>query len=126
MLGKFILWLSTIAFVSYGIQCLLDPTTLEGFAGLTFSNGDGYAELGAMYGGLQTGFGIFLLMGALRSDMFRPALTSLVVVIGSLALGRLYSTLGAPEPVGMYTWGAMGYEFFTAIVAGIALQAAKD
>ncbi|GAB5452010.1 MAG: hypothetical protein Hals2KO_23380 [Halioglobus sp.] len=123
MLGKFILWLSTLAFVSYGIACLLSPELPAGYAGLAIASGDGYAEMGAMYGGLQTGFGIFCALGALRADLYRPALLLLVVVIGSLALGRLYSTLMGVGPVGFYTWGAMVYEFFTAGLALIALRA---
>ena len=122
MLGKFILWLSSISFISYGLACLFSPELPAGFAGLAFNNGDGYAELGAMYGGLQTGFGLFCLLGALRADLYRGALTALVVVVGFLALGRLYSTLTSPEAVAMYTYGAMIYEFFTALVAGIALS----
>lgn len=122
MLGKIILWISTISFVSYGLACLFSPSLPAGFAGLGILNGDGFAEIGAMYGGLQTGFGLFCLMGALREELYRPALTALGVVIGCLAVGRLYSTLTTTDAVGFYTWGAMAYEFATAILAGIALK----
>ncbi|MFT4520647.1 MAG: hypothetical protein ACI9JM_003051 [Halioglobus sp.] len=124
MLGKIILWLSTLSFISYGLMCLFSPETPANYAGLSVVNGNGYAELGAMYGGLQTGFGVFLLLGALRSDLYRAALTSLVVIVGGLALGRLYSTLTGDEAVGGYTYGAMAYEFATAILAGVALKKA--
>ncbi len=56
------------------------------------NSGDAFVEIGAMYGGLQTGFGLFCLLGALRKDFYRPALTSLLLVVGGLALARLYST----------------------------------
>lgn len=122
MLGKIVLWISAISFISYGLTCLFSPELPIGYAGLAILTGDGYAEIGAMYGGLQTGFGLFCLLGALRNDLYCPALALLVMVVGSLALGRLYSTLTAPAAVALYTYGAMAYEFATAILAGIALK----
>ena len=124
MLGKLVLWVSAASFISYGLACLLMPTLPVEFAGLGISNGDGYAEIGAMYGGLQTGFGLFCLLGALRPELYRATLVGLVMVIGGLAIGRLYSTLTAPDPVAAYTVGAMAYEFATAILAAIALRKA--
>ena len=121
-MGKFILWLSAAAFISYGLACFFMPGLAAGYAGLEMTSGDAFSEIGAMYGGLQTGFGIFCAMGATREGFYRPALTALMVVIGLLAVGRLYSTITGPGDVGFYTWGAMTYEFFTAIVAGLALR----
>ncbi|MAT93789.1 MAG: hypothetical protein CME59_14445 [Halioglobus sp.] len=124
MLGKFVLWVSALSFISYGLACLLDPSLPAGYAGLAIENGDGFAEIGAMYGGLQTGFGLLCLLGALRAEAYRPALLMIVVVIGFLAVARLYSALVAAEALGGYTWGAMGYEFATAILAALALRGA--
>lgn len=122
MLGKVILWISALVFVVYGLMCLFSPALPAGYAGLTMNTGDAFVEIGAMYGGLQTGFGLFCLFGALRSDFYRPALTSILFLVGGLALGRLYSTLTSSEPVGGYTYGAMIFEFSTAILAGLALR----
>ena len=124
MLGKIVLWISTITFISYGLVCLISPAVPAGYAGLEMISGDGYAEIGAMYGGLQIGFGVFCLRGALRSDLHKPALTALVVVVGGLAIARLYSTLTGTEQVGTYTYGAMIFEFLTATLAGVALRRA--
>ena len=122
MLGKVILWVSALAFISYGIMCLIDPTVVVEFAGLGFSSGDGFAELGAMYGGLQTAYGVFCLLGALRADMYRPALTSLVLMMGGLALARAYSAAVGEDPISSYTYGAMGFEFITAALSLVALK----
>jgi hypothetical protein len=124
VLGKVILWVSAIIFISYGLMCLFTPTLPADYAGLAITTGDAFAEMGAMYGGLQTGFGIFCLLGALRVDLRSPALMSLVLLVGGLAIARLYSTLTNHEPVGVYTYGAMTFEFATAILAGIALKKA--
>jgi hypothetical protein len=122
MLGKVILWVSALAFISYGLMCLFDPTVPAGYAGLSIDSGDGFVELGAMYGGLQTGFGLFCLLGALRSNLYRPALTSLVLLVGGLALTRLYWTVMGTDSVGVYTYGAMAFEFATATLAALALR----
>lgn len=122
MLGKAILWVSAISFVVYGLMCLLSPALPMDYAGLTMNTGDAFAEVRAMYGGLQTGLGIFCLLGALRNDLYRPALISLVLLVGGLALARLYSTIISTESLGTYTYGAMVYEFTTATLAGLALR----
>ncbi|MDZ7784823.1 MAG: DUF4345 family protein [Halioglobus sp.] len=122
MLGKIVLWISAIAFTAYGAACLFSPALPASYAGLAMLNGNGYAEVGAMYGGLQTGFGIFCLLAAMRQDLYRPGLLLLVLAIGALALARLISAMATPEPVGAYTWGALTYEFFTAVLAAAALR----
>ena len=124
MLGKIILWLSAVMFIGYGLACFFSPGLPAGYAGLVMSDGDAFSEIGAMYGGLQTGFGLFCLIAALKPEHYRSGLLLLVVAIGLLAVGRLYSTLVGTGEVGFYTWGAMSYEFTTAIIAGIALRKA--
>jgi hypothetical protein len=122
VLGKIVLWISAVIFTVYGIACFISPDLPAGYAGLAITNADAFAEIGAMYGGLQTGFGLFCALGAIRETFHRPALTLLVLCIGLLAVGRLVSTLVGEGSVGGYTWGAMIYEFGTAILAGIALR----
>ena len=124
MLGKIILWISAATFISYGLVCLFSPAIPTGYAGLDMTNGDALAEIGAMYGGLQTGFGLFCLLAAVKSEYYKSGLVLLVVCVGLLALARLYSTLTAADSVGVYTYGAMVYEFTTAILAAVALRKA--
>lgn len=125
MLGKIVLWISAILFIGYGIACFLNPQLPADGAGLSIVNGDGFAELAAMYGGLQSGFGIWCLLGALRPDLYRAVLTSLVIVVGLLAVGRLYGSVVGGGEFTAYTWGAMGYEFVTAVLAFVALRKAS-
>lgn len=122
MLGKIILWISAITFIAYGLACFFAPDLPAGYAGLVMSNGDAYAEIVAMYGGLQTGFGLFCLLAAVKEEYTKAGLVLLVLCIGLLAIGRLFSTLSGAEAVAGYTWGAMAYEFATAVIAGIALR----
>jgi uncharacterized protein DUF4345 len=122
MLGRVLLWVSALVFIAYGLACLYSPLLPAGYAGLTLSNGDAYAEMGAMYGGLQLGFGVFCLMGALRMDFRGPALTALVLLVGGLAVSRLYFTATGDEPVAGYTYGALVFEWLTAGLAALALK----
>ena len=126
MLRKVILWISAIAFVPYGLASLFSPALPAEFAGLGILSGDGYAEIGAMYGGLQTGFGIMCLLGALRDDLRSPILLVLAIVIGGLALGRLYSIVTGIESVGSYTWGALTFESLIALLSLIAYRRRAD
>ena len=122
MLGKVVLWVSTLIFVSYGLTCLFSPDVPAQYAGLRMTNGDAIAEISAMYGGLQTGLGLFCLLAALNPNFYKTGLVVLIFCIGSLALARLYSTLLITDPVSAYTWGAMTYEFATTILAALALR----
>jgi len=122
MLGKFVLWLSAVVFIAYGLACLISPALPAALAGLEFASGDALPEIGAMYGGLQTGFGIFCLLGALKTDFYRPALVLLLVCIGGLALARCFWAFTSADEIGAYTWGSMAYEYTTAILAAIALR----
>ncbi len=121
MLGKTILWLSALVFIAYGLVSLISPAVPAGFAGLLISNGDAFAEIGAMYGGLQTGMGLFCLLAVTRLEYYRAGLVLLLIVIGALAVGRLLSLLISADPVSAYTCGALSYELITAFLAGIAL-----
>jgi len=120
-LGKTILLISTIAFIGYGLVSLLSPAIPAGFAGLEMRSGDAFAEVGAMYGGLQTGIGVFCGLALFRPEFYRSGLMLLVLAIGALALARLVSILTSPDPVTAYSYGALGYEIVTALVAQIAL-----
>ena len=124
MLGKTVLGISAVIFIAYGLACLFSPALPAGYAGLEMTNADAYAEIGAMYGGLQTGFGLFCLLAAIKAEYTRAGLVLLVFCIGLLAISRLFFTLTTTGPIGVYTWGAMAYEFTTAALAALALRKA--
>ena len=121
MLGRTILGVSALVFIAYGLVSLVSPAIPSGFAGLDMSNGDAFAEIGAMYGGLQTGIGMFCLLALLKSDFYRAGLVLLILGIGALAMARLISFLLATDPVSANTYGALMYEFTTALLAATAL-----
>lgn len=121
ILGRTILGISALVFIAYGLVSLASPAIPSGLAGLDMSNGDAFAEIGAMYGGLQTGLGMFCLLAFLKPDFYRAGLVLLILGIGTLAVARLISFLLATDVVSAYTYGALIYEFTTAILAATAL-----
>lgn len=123
--GRFVLGLSACAFIGYGLTSLVSPEIPAGLAGIAINNADGFAEIGAMYGGLQTGIGLFCLLALTRKDFYRAGLVLLVMAIGALALARLLSVLLSTEDVSSYTYGALAYEFTTAGLAAFAFVKAK-
>lgn len=122
MLGKIVLWISALVFISYGLISLFAPAVPAGYAGLIISNGDAYAEIASMYGGLQTGIGVFCLIAATRAQFYQSGLLILVIGIGGITVARFIGFLVTPEPVTVYTYGALGYELLTTVAAAVALR----
>lgn len=121
MVRSFLLIIGLI-FVAYGVACALDPGLAARLAGLAVRNGDGYAELAAMYGGLQTGVGLFLAIAAFRPSLQHGALLLLVLGIGSLAVLRGTGALRTEEVVTAYTWGALAFESIVTIGSAALLR----
>ena len=121
LLGKTILGISALVFIAYGLVSLASPDIPSGLAGLEMGSGDAIAEIGGMYGGLQTGLGLFCLLALLKADFYRSGLVLLVMGIGTLALARFISFLMVSEAVTVYTYGALVYELATAALASVAL-----
>ena len=111
-----------LIFAAYGAACAIDPALPARLAGLAITNGDGYAELAAMYGGLQSGVGLFLVIAAFRPALTHAALLLLVVGIGLLAVLRGAGALRAEDPVTAYTWGALAFETLVTAIAAALLN----
>jgi len=93
MLGEMVLGFSALVFISYGVVSFISPAIPTGFAGIVMSNGDAFAEIGSMYGGLQTGIGVFCLLAAVKQEYYWGGLAVLVIGVGALAVARLVSAL---------------------------------
>ncbi|MBV1879538.1 MAG: DUF4345 family protein [Pseudomonadales bacterium] len=120
MLSKVVLWGTAIIFMGYGLVCFFDPQIPAAYSGLGLNNGDSWVETAAMYGGLQAGLGIFCLVAALRPGYSQAGLLLIICTIGGLASARGISFVLASDPVTSYTYGALGYEALTAILAAVA------
>ncbi|NIR61683.1 MAG: DUF4345 domain-containing protein, partial [Gammaproteobacteria bacterium] len=59
-----LLWILGIVFVAFGLAAMVQPSTMTDPPGLDASALGATTEIRALYGGLQLGFGAFLLFAA--------------------------------------------------------------
>lgn len=137
MYPKFLLAVSGTIFLVYGVACWINPELPAEYAGLFIATHNGYAEIAAMYGGLQSSFGAVLVASAFLKGYQRPGLWLILICIGTLAAARASVALSgldssfqvANSSLGIdvsssftsYTWGALAFEVFIALWAGLAL-----
>ncbi len=117
MASKIFLGANAFIFIGYGLACLASPSLVADNAGLAILNGDGSAELRAMYGGLQTAVGMLSLAALLRPELKRAVLFFYVFLFFGLASARMLGALMAAGDVGVYTWAALAFE---AVWLGVA------
>lgn len=122
MVARLFLALVALIFVAYGVACALDPSLPARLAGVVITNGDGYAEMSAMYGGLQVGVGLFCALGALQDRYQHPSLLLLALAIGLLATLRAVGVMRTEDAVTAYSWGALGFEVTVTLVSALLLR----
>tara|TARA_B100000900_G_scaffold404748_1_gene413500 strand:- start:1641 stop:2039 length:399 start_codon:yes stop_codon:yes gene_type:complete len=120
--GRILLGASALIFIAYGTVCLFDPNVPAGFTGLEVPTGDAFAEVAGMYGGLQTGIGLFCLLAFFNREFYRSGLMALGLTMGALAMARMIAILATVQPVTAYSHAAFGYELVTAALAFLALS----
>ena len=120
-LARFVLLFTAVSFIGYGIACLLLPNMVGNLSGLGLQMVSGRTEIHAMYGGLQTGLGLFFLLAGLHREWVRPGVVALILIMGGLALARWYgiSVQGSPNS---YNLGAVSYEGVTALLGLLSLR----
>lgn len=121
-MDKLVLYLAGATFTAYGLACLVSPGIAAGAAGLSMQNADAVAEIGAMYGGFQTGFGLFCLLAARQPGYRRAGLWALLLGIGLLAVGRSYYAVVAAGELSAYTYGAIAFESVITLLAALGLR----
>ena len=115
-LAKPFLILNAVAWLPWGITCLINPALLAELTGLAMTSPTAITEVRTMYGGVQTSVGLFCLLGAIYSTLTRPALGMVAFIFAGLAVGRVAGfaiDLSGSE----YTYGAMGFEIVAAVFA---------
>lgn len=113
MAARLFLLLCAIAWLPYGLYCLVQPDSLAAVAGVVSASHTGRIELRAMYGGLQAAVGTLCLAAAVRVSLVRPALICLAFLCSGLALARLSGAVLARE-VSSYTALGLGFETLSA------------
>jgi hypothetical protein len=94
---KLILRIASVGFFGFGIWALIDPGSMLEMVGSFLTAPAARAETRAFYGGLEIGFGLFLLISARRDDYVEPASLAATMIFFGCALTRALSM--AWEPV---------------------------
>jgi hypothetical protein len=107
--------------IPYGIFCFLRPGFLDAFAGVAATSTTGTVEIRAMYGGLQTAFGVLALLGALRPAFTHAALLTTAILCAGLGSFRLLGAIAASE-LSSYTGQGLVFELGSTAIALLLLR----
>lgn len=111
---RLFLFVAGLSWLLLGLWCYLRLPVLATI-GIVSTSATGDIELRAVYGGMQIGFGAWIVAGA-WSARWRPAvLMTMVVIIGSTFLGRLGAALIAAEVPPYIGWALLYEGSFSAL-----------
>ncbi len=93
-----------LAFLGFGLAFLLFPAGMTEGLDITLPTARADIEIRAFYGGLELGFGAFLLLAARRNDWHVPALVGAAMLLGGAGATRVVGQLVAGELVQPHAW----------------------
>ena len=137
MFGQLLLGVTGAIFFGLGVVSVYDPEIPAGWSGIFIASQDAYAEIAAMYGGLEIAIGSILLASALIKEYLKAGLWLLLVIISYIGAARAFTVFreldskfevaGSQVDIEMtssftgYTWGVLGFEVVVSVLALIAL-----
>ena len=124
MLAKVVLWLLGLGFLGLGSWALVAPHSFSELVQFSLNSSLAVTELRAFYGGLELGLGIFFILGALRPDLTKAALTAGAIAMSAVALGRLFGVL-VDDSTSTLMFSVLGIEIVSAAACIWALRASK-
>jgi len=88
-LVRSLVFASALIFVVVGAGFLLIPRQFGGVLELSLPTAMARTDVRATYGGLELGFGIFLILCVVRREWIGPGLWALALTVGGFAIGRV-------------------------------------
>ncbi|UQY36315.1 DUF4345 domain-containing protein [Pseudomonas fulva] len=120
--ARIFLVVQVLLLAGFGTAYFLWPQEMGAVSGMLLMESAAVTDVRAYYGALQIGLAVFLGLALARHELTRPALTLLLVLYTSLALGRivgLWLDGGAQQTFNLW---AMLFEVVSALLAGWALR----
>ena len=108
-LAQGFLLLQGVAFFGLGVWFLIEPTTMASVIGLAPENPAGFAELRAVYGGLEIALGVFLLVTGFQANWSKTGLWLLLSCYGGITTGRIVGIL-LDQPDDTFTLQLLSFE----------------
>ena len=99
-----LLLLNAAAFVFFGLKWLFSPVVMATGLGIHLTNADAITDAQAVYGGLELGVGVFLVVCALKPAMQFAGLLAATLALSGLALCRGLGIVLATDHVTGATW----------------------
>lgn len=115
-LARGLVFASALIFIVVGAGFLLIPGQYADILEISLPTAMARTDVRATYGGLELGFGVFLVLCVVRREWIRPGLWALALGTGGFAAGRL---------VGLVTEGTINnfMLFFLALELAVTLLA---
>lgn len=120
--ARIFLVVQVLLLAGFGIAYFLRPQEMGAVSGMLLMESAAVTDVRAFYGALQIGLAVFLGLALARHELTRPALTLLLVLYSSLALGRiagLWLDGGAQQTFNLW---AILFAVVSALLAGWALR----
>ncbi len=104
-----------------GLWCLIRPELAASYVGYEASGGAAIAEFFTVYGGIQLGLGIAMLLGSLEKNFQEATLFFGFVISATLIAARLISFIVYPEALDhVGAWAMAQLEALIAVTLGFA------
>lgn len=117
-------------YVALGIWCLVEPARVSQLLGFDLQNPSAKAEFSAVYGGLELGLGIFLLLAVFgdRISASMPGSTATLTIAVSLltclyaglVMGRMLPVILGSSQIGS-GWYFLIFEFVLLVISSLLL-----
>ncbi len=120
-----LLLLNAAAFVFFGLKWLFTPVAMATGLGIQLTNADAITDAQAVYGGLELGVGIFLVVCALRPAMLFSGLLAATLALSGLGLCRGLGVVLATTHVTGATWQLLATDLTGATLNALALIVAS-
>lgn len=88
-LARGLVFASALIFIVVGAAFLVIPRQYAAILEISLPTAMARTDVRATYGGLELGFGVFLMFCLVRREWIRPGLWALALTVGGFATGRL-------------------------------------
>jgi len=120
---------TSVLIIVWGLAALFMPRQIADLVGLAIEpgSGNGYAEIGAIHGGMSIALGAIGLFGSSGGDRNAILLSAVGVLFLALGGGRLFVMLvSSPLPAGLTGWGSFAVEILLGVAYFLAGHVADD
>lgn len=124
-LARGLIFASALIFVVVGAGFLLIPSQYANILEISLPTAMARTDVRATYGGLELGFGIFLILCGVRREWIRPGLWALALTVGGFATGRLVG-LVAEGTINRFLLIFLVLELAVTLLAVVLLRRAEN